>query len=165
MSTTRNLPFVLAVALGIGALAPAVHAQDSARVEKPSADLITRSQIEETKMTTAYDVVQSLRGNWLVERMPVPQMRSSTSPDTSKKTSYDMTTNGAGRSAPGQAGGVQVYLDGTRVGGTDELKNMRAADIASIRHYNGTDAQARFGIGHGSGVVFVTSVAQGARQP
>jgi hypothetical protein len=42
---------------------------------------------------------------------------------------------------------------------------MRATDIGSIRHFNGTDAQARFGIGHGSGVIYVLSITNANRKP
>ena len=57
------------------------------------------------------------------------------------------------------------YFDGTRMGGIDQLKNIRPSDVYSIRRINGVDAQARFGIGHSGGVLYVSSITQRAKSP
>ena len=66
---------------------------------------------------------------------------------------------------PGENGGIQVYFDGTRMGGIDQLKNIRPSDVYSIRRINGVDAQARFGIGHSGGVLYVSSITMRAKSP
>lgn len=145
---------LFALTVGSGRLA----AQDSAAVLRPSSDLITREQIEAVKVTSARDLIETLHNNWLNERLSVPANRATAKPDTSGRPQYTADYNGAGKSFAGQAGGIQVYLDGTRIGGLDELKTIRPADIYSIRRINGVDAQARFGIGHGSGVLYITTM-------
>jgi hypothetical protein len=154
------MTFVTALAGG-----PRLHAQDSAKVERPAADLITREQIDGVRSSNLLDVVEALHSNWLRERMLTPRDRSSARMDTTGKPQYLAENNGAGRSMPGENGGIQVYFDGTRLGGVAELKNIRPADVYSIRRINGVDAQARWGIGHGSGVLFVSSVTQRAKSP
>lgn len=145
---------------------PRLHAQDSVKVERPSGDLITREQIEGVKSSNLLDVIEALHSNWLRERMPTPRDRATTRLDTSGKSQqYVAENNGAGRSMPGENGGIQVYIDGTRVGGLAELKNIRPGDVYSVRRINGVDAQARFGIGHGAGVLFVSSVTMRTKSP
>ncbi|MES2176772.1 MAG: hypothetical protein V4550_02815 [Gemmatimonadota bacterium] len=155
----RGMVAALALIAFVGGGERAI-AQDSLKVERPSADLITRAQIADSKVQNAYDAVESLHSNWLVERIPKPVDRASArdSKDTTVKAAYVADYNAAGKSAPGAAGGIQVYFDGTRIGGTDELKTMRASEIYSIRRYSGTEASGRFGIGHSAGVIFVSSV-------
>ena len=53
--------------------------------------------------------------------------------------------------------GIQVYVDGTRVGGVDALRRLPTMTIFSIRRYTGTEAQTRFGVGHSNGVIAVTT--------
>jgi hypothetical protein len=147
------------------AAAPRLHAQDSVKVERPTADLITREQIVGVKSSNLLEVVEALHNNWLRERMPTPTDRATTRQDTTGRAQYTADNNGAGRSMPGQNGGIQVYIDGTRVGGLAELKNIRPGDVYSVRRINGIDAQARFGIGHGAGVLFISSVTMRAKSP
>jgi hypothetical protein len=143
-----------------------LHAQDSVKVERPSAELITREQIEGVKSTNLLEVIEALHNNWLRERMPTPRDRATTRLDTTGKSQqYIADNNGTGRSMPGENGGIQVYLDGTRVGGLAELKNIRPGDVYSVRRINGIDAQARFGIGHGAGVLFISSVTMRSKSP
>jgi hypothetical protein len=148
------LAILLALLVGSTRLA----AQDTTVVLRPTSELITREQIEAAKASTARELIEALHNNWLNERLPVPSNRAGAKPDSTGKAQYTADYNGAGKSFAGQAGGIQVYLDGTRIGGLDELKTIRPADIYTIRRINGVDAQARFGIGHSSGVLFITTM-------
>jgi hypothetical protein len=154
----------LILAALFGARTPSLIAQDSTRIERPSSDLITREQIDGVRSSNLYDVVEALHSNWLNERMPVPRDRATTKQDTTGKAQYTADYS-AGRSMPGQAGGIQVYFDGTRVGGLSELKNIRPGDVYNVRRINGIDAQARFGIGHSAGVIYVSSITMRAKSP
>lgn len=93
-------------------------------------DLITFEQIRQQQFTNAYDLVATLRSHWLRGR----GTDSLESPTT-----------------------VQVYLDDTRLGGIGTLAGISSQDIAYIRHYDGTEASARWGLDHGQGVIFVTT--------
>ncbi len=163
MNVSRTIVVVTLALLFGGGSTPLV-AQDSTRVERPTSDLITREQIDGVKSSNLYDVVEALHSNWLNERLPVPRDRATTKQDTTGKAQYTADYN-AGRSMPGQAGGIQVYFDGTRMGGLSELKNIRPNDVYNVRRINGIDAQARFGIGHSAGVIYVSSVTMRAKSP
>ena len=94
-------------------------------------ELITREQIEKNHFTTAYEAVESLHSNWLRQ-----------------KGTDSFTT-------PSE---VVVYVNANRVGGIDALKNIAVQTIASIRHFDGLTASARWGVGHGQGVILVTTL-------
>lgn len=100
-------------------------------------DLLTQEQIAETNQTDAYRVVESLRANWLLER--------------------------GGDSLIGPPTKVQVYLDDTRMGGVEALRSINTAIVNYIQYFDGTAASARWGLGHGQGVIYVST--QAARQP
>jgi hypothetical protein len=156
--------FVLAATCAFMSLAALpVRAQDSSRVQRPTSELITREQIESTKATNAHEVVEQLHSNWLNARMPAPGNRANVKVDTSGRAQYTTDVLPGGRSNPGENGGIQVYIDGNRVGGIAELKSMSPNDIYSIRRINGVDAQARFGIGHGAGVLYVSTMSSRAK--
>lgn len=95
-------------------------------------DLLTREQMLERHFTTTYDAVQALRGNWLNAR------------------GTDSFTN------PSE---VLVYLDGMRLGGITTLQGIGTQTVQYLRHFNGIDAAARWGLDHGSGVIFVVTEA------
>lgn len=94
-------------------------------------ELITREQMERDHFTTAYAVVESLHSNWLRPR---------------------------GTDSFGTPTDVVVYINANRVGGVDALKNIAVQTITSIRHFDGLAASARWGIGHGQGVILVTTL-------
>ncbi|MDB4912973.1 MAG: hypothetical protein JWM95_617 [Gemmatimonadetes bacterium] len=158
----------VAIAAIVVLCAPGVSlsAQETAAVQRPSSDLITREQILDTKSSSVYEVIESIHNNWYNVRIPAPSNRANARIDSTGKTAgYNDDVNPSGRSAPGASGGIQVYIDGSRVGGTDELKKIRSADVYSIRRYNGTEAQARFGIGHSAGAIVVSTMTNGQKTP
>jgi hypothetical protein len=99
-------------------------------VEPPDANLITKEQIRHHNFRNAYDAVQALHPNWL-ETKGVDSLRN-----------------------PSQ---VLVYADNSRMGGIGELRFIPSESITYIRYYSGTEASSRWGLGHGSGVIFVSS--------
>jgi hypothetical protein len=52
---------------------------------------------------------------------------------------------------------VQVYLDDTRLGGVETLRTLSTANVVFIRHVNGIDAAARWGLDHGQGVILIST--------
>jgi len=95
--------------------------------------LITREQVQSRHVTTAYDAVRSLRGNWLVER---------------------------GKSSFNRPVEIQVYVDGVRVGGVAMLKDIASESVQSIRFFSGIEATTRWGTDHGRGAIFVVTEGQ-----
>ena len=107
----------------------ACAAQAPARPTGASADFISAEQIA-TTVGTVYDVVRTYHPNWLRIRGPDSLARS---------------------------GQVQVYLDGTRIGGVENLRGIATNGISYIRWYDGIDAAAKWGLDHGNGVIWVSS--------
>ncbi len=96
----------------------------------PRVDLITESQIEAGHFLNAYEAVQALHAAWLLNR----GVTSTTMVDR-----------------------VVVYRDGVRVGGVEELKEIPIGDVKYIRHYDGNEATARWGLDHAQGAIVVST--------
>ena len=90
------------------------------------AERLTRAQMLDAHFTFVYDAVASMRSNWL---------------------------NVHGTDSFGTPSQVLVYYDQTKLGGVDEMRTITVTSITGIRHYNGTDATMRFGVGHSAGVI------------
>jgi hypothetical protein len=56
--------------------------------------------------------------------------------------------------APGQ---VQVYRDDRWLGGVETLRYITVSGIGSVRYYDGLEASGRWGMGHGQGVVHLST--------
>jgi hypothetical protein len=104
--------------------------QDVEGAPVSSANVITRQQIVESNVRTAYEVVRKLQPSWLRKR-----------------------SRGAGTPDP-----VRVYVDGANRGEVDQLRLMDAATVGEMRYLNSADATTRFGTGHTSGAILVVSV-------
>lgn len=92
-------------------------------------DIITADQIQQGGFRNAHEAVEALRATWLKER-----------PD--------------GLTVPRQ---IQVYLDNSRLGGVEMLRQISAQQIASIRYIDAATAVNRWGVDHGLGVIMVIS--------
>ncbi|MCC7055457.1 MAG: hypothetical protein IT355_19440 [Gemmatimonadaceae bacterium] len=92
---------------------------------------LSREEIRATQYTNLYDVIATLRGNWLRAR--------------------------AAESINGKSSTVQVYLDSQRLSGVEELRTMMAANVESIRYMDPIQASARWGMDHGAGAILVTT--------
>ena len=92
--------------------------------------LLTREDLRDYQFATVFDAIEALRSHWLRERGP---------------DSF---------SSPGH---VQVYLDDSRLGGVEALRTLPLANVLYIRHVDGVDAAARWGLAHGHGVILVST--------
>lgn len=50
-----------------------------------------------------------------------------------------------------------VYVNGTRVGDVEYLRNLQVQDVARMRFYSSSEAGGRFGMNNEGGVIEVTS--------
>lgn len=126
MRRTSLALFVLALPLWLASCSPAAPQSPSPR---PDRTVITRAEFAGHQFETAYDAVYALRRNWLANREV---------DDTFTKASER-----------------QVYLDNARLGGLDQLREIRATEIVSITYVDGIQAHARWGMGHDAGVLVV----------
>jgi len=61
----------------------------------------------------------------------------------------------------GPDGAIQVYVDDNRLGGVEVLRTMRTTSISMIKHLDGIQASARYGLGHDQGVILISTRATG----
>jgi hypothetical protein len=94
------------------------------------ANLLTREEIGEQGPSNAYNVIQALRPNWLQKR---------------------------GQASFTQEGEIQVYLDGTGIGGIETLRGIHTDNVESIRFLDARQAMYRFGVGHEHGAILVAT--------
>ncbi len=91
-------------------------------------NLITLEEVQATNRTNAYDIVRALRPRWLVLKGP---------------------------SSFRAENPIQIYIDGTRMGGPSALETVPKIAIEEIRYYRPTAAQSRWGLNHTNGAIAV----------
>lgn len=112
-------------------------------------DLITADEIEASAARTAYEAVDLLRPEWFV-------LRGTASWRETARGSGGGT--GAAASASISQEGITtipVYVDGAPVGGTEELRQISAADVSTISRLTPAQATNVFGMGHAHGAIVV----------
>jgi len=112
---------------------------------------ISREEVEASGLVTAYDVVHALQPQWLRTR------------------GYNSVNEGARGFADGMRGEVTVvpgiealvvYLDNTKMGGPETLRDIQAFNVGSIRFLTPAQASFRWGLNHTHGAILVTSRQQ-----
>lgn len=91
---------------------------------------IVREELERLGSTHAYEAVEVLRPEWLHDRGP----------------------NEWGDTP---ADGMNVYVDGTRVGNLSELRQFSTNDLEAIRFIEASTATARWGTGNSRGALLL----------
>jgi hypothetical protein len=99
-------------------------------VASGGSDLITREQLEQAGRANAYEAIEFIRPQWLRAR--------------SEQSVLNPT-------------GIQVYLNDSRYGDLQSLRNITTHDIVTIRRYSATAASQRWGPGHSEGVIAVST--------
>lgn len=94
-------------------------------------DRITFDELRQASAQNAYQAIQQLRPNWFQVNSPSMANR--------------------------MAGQVVVYVDGSRMGGVDFLRQVAASSVEHMQYMNATEASARFGLNHSGGAILVTS--------
>jgi hypothetical protein len=102
----------------------------SNNVPRQDRNVITGAELIEGRYITVYEAIEALRPPWLAPRGPDSFL------------------------APSE---VLVYLDNVKLGGVSNLRNLNLHSIRYIRHYDGPDATARWGVGHAAGVILVAT--------
>jgi hypothetical protein len=88
---------------------------------------ITAEELDAREFNTAFDAVQTMRPQWF-------------------------RGDRAGTNVP-----VTVYLDGSRMGGPDALRQIRAEGVVSMQFLSASEASTRFGMGHAGGAILVST--------
>jgi hypothetical protein len=96
-----------------------------------SSTALTREDLESVQVSSVYDAVQRLRPQWI---------------------SRPLAPTGQPGSNP-----VLVYLDRHLLGTLDELRHITVDQVETLEFVSASDATTRYGTGHPSGVIEVTS--------
>ena len=107
-------------------------------VQRRSANVIAREELQKVSYTNAYDAVMQLRPQWL----STARQRSPTENEEA-----------------GGASSIVLYLDGARVGTMDMLRQVALTGVQEIRYYDAREATNRFGTGHTAGAIDVRRFA------
>lgn len=118
----------LALPLAVLACAPAAGPGRTAGFDS---DVITADEIAESGAENVLVLVSSRRPNWLRSR---------------------------GSTSVYAEGRLMAYLDGTRLGGAEALREVTTDGIAMVRFYDAPSATMRFGAGHPHGAIQVISL-------
>ena len=94
------------------------------------ANILDSAEIHRQYWATAYDLVSARRQRWLYPR---------------GQDSFVVPTE------------VQVLLNGVRMGGPDNLKQIPAVDIIYVEYFDPVTAAARWGQGFGNGAIYVST--------
>ena len=107
-------------------------ASSGARSGAPRGDrnLVTSEEIRESVALNAYDYIQSNRPIWLRRR---------------------------GQTSILMDGDILVYLDESRLGGPETLRQVSLVAVDRMQFLDASAAQQRFGVGHGHGVILIYS--------
>jgi hypothetical protein len=119
--------------LGIGVVLTALACASAGEVgQRPSGTFIAEREIANSTAANAFELIQNLRPRWLHDR--------------------GQETFGLG----GQSM-IVVYLDGTRMGGLDSLRQISARDLATAERLNTGEATRRWGTNHPRGAIVLTT--------
>jgi hypothetical protein len=97
---------------------------------RPGPNLITADEIGKAAVQNAFEAVQKLSPTMLRRQQPA-------------------TMNAQAR------GEVIVYVDNTRYGAADHLRQIPASSIAIVRYFSASESQLKWGSGHPGGVIEV----------
>jgi hypothetical protein len=123
------------VALVIVGLSSACKSTSTRETRRLDRSVITRDQMLDGAYVTVYDAVAALRSNWLRARGP---------------DSFVMPSI------------VWVYIDGSRAGDVEVLRNIQPKLVNTVRFYDGPTATGRWGVDNGAGVIHVSTWSDGA---
>jgi uncharacterized spore protein YtfJ len=149
------LALVVAAVIALGTAACASSSSSSSQASgasaggglKPSANFITADEIERVHVQNGYEAVQKLRPALLRQR----QVASANGQGGVSKDAPPIKGTNV------SAGDLVVYVDGTRMGEIDQLRQISASSIATMRYYSPSEAQMKWGSGHPGGVIEVIS--------
>ncbi|MGH7639197.1 MAG: hypothetical protein ACREOK_16220 [Gemmatimonadaceae bacterium] len=121
------------VILAAMTLAITVACSSTSSARRPGSrqpDLITMDELSGTRYSTALEVVQALRPQWL---------------------------RGRGRTSVNLSESVKVYVDDSPLGEAEQLRSISARSVGSIRYLDGNSATQRWGMDHGQGAIMVST--------
>lgn len=99
------------------------------------ANVITAEEIATITAQTLYDAVRNLRPQWMMRSRPTAMLQQN-------------------------QGELIVYVDRTRFGNMESLRQINPGSVQAVRYYSPSAAEGRFGPGHLLGAIEVTTTRQ-----
>lgn len=125
---------IAGVSLLVGAMlvvgACASSGSSSGTTPRGDRNTVTAEELAATSSTNLFDFVQRSRPLWLRTR---------------------------GRTSVNNEGDIVVYLDDSRFGGPEVLRQISPLTVQQVRFLDASAAQQRFGVGHTHGAILVYS--------
>lgn len=115
--------------------------------------LITAEEVSEAGANTAYEAVQKLRSDWLRRGQRQMTVYGRTSGTTDSPRPGSETGDLSDASSRGLK--LAVFVDGTDLGGVEELQRIPSNRIEEMRFLSGSDAQQQYGSRYAAGVIQV----------
>jgi len=139
---TSHILALLAVATLAGVVSAA--GQQVSTPTNRNRRVITTEEIEQAQETNAFQVVEKLRPEFLVSmaRQHTLGRGAVQQPDL-------------GYSQPDPEPTAAVFVDGTEMGGVDELRRIQSTVVEEIRYLSGSEAQTKYGPRFPAGVIEV----------
>ncbi len=108
-------------------------------------DLIVQEEIRQTSAANAYELVQTLRPQWLRVR-------------GTQNLPAKLDPRGTGQGV-GEALGQElvVYLDNARIGGRSALREIPLTSVQYLQRFDAAAANYRWGAGHTHGAILVST--------
>ena len=128
MISHRTFVGLIVVALALACTPPRLGSGESATTQ-----LITEDEVEASRGSDAFEVIQRLRANFLT-------YRGETSLNKNRSQPYPT-----------------VWVDGQEYGPISALRAIPASQIATIRLYRSWEATTKFGTGSMGGVIAITT--------
>jgi hypothetical protein len=69
-----------------------------------------------------------------------------------------LATRGTAGLSVQDAGDIVVYVNGTKMGGREYLRDVTADVVTSVRFLSGAEAQTRYGMNHQYGAIVITTL-------
>ena len=160
MTTSRIVAVAAAVALA-GALT--AQAQQVSEKGNRNRKLITAEEIDAARVNNAYQVIEKLHPEYLQRVTRIQTLGSGRISRGSSRGGG--ASGGAGDGADPMDGSDQVYvqpepqrttavfIDGTEMGGLEELQQVQSNLIEEIRYLNAGDAESKYGPRFSAGVI------------
>ncbi len=123
----------------------AVHVPAEAQKVKKDPNRITLEEIEASSGQNAYDLISSQRPAWLRTR------------GTNTLRTQPVNSPLGGTIQVPERQEIVVYVDGTRFGNQDMLRQLPISEVSSVEFLNASNATTRFGTGHTHGAILVVT--------
>lgn len=152
MKRSQLLPLSLLVAaLAACAANPRTGDAEASR-RNGGPNFITTEEIQkEARSQHAYDLIRELRPNWLRARGVQSLGRPVGAGDPGPVAPRERVVTGS------MIHPSVVYVNGSRAGGYEILRQILAVDLQEVRFLGATEATARFGSDHGGGAILLTT--------